>query len=136
MLKIEMVLQNLRLGIGRFFCIPLTLTFTLALPFPPLPSSAAASLSFHHHHHHRRRFAMSLSQSQSPAPPVAKKVEHVMELFGDVRNDNYYWLRDDSRTDPEVLSYLRQENDYTDSIMSGEYATLFHHSRNCHQLLL
>lgn len=53
------------------------------------------------------------------APPVAKKVEHRMELFGDVRIDNYYWLRDDSRSDPDVLAYLRQENEYTDSVMSG-----------------
>ncbi|MCI74593.1 protease 2-like, partial [Trifolium medium] len=61
----------------------------------------------------------SLSQSHSPLPPpVAKKVEHVMELFNDVRIDNYYWLRDDSRSDPDVLSYLRQENAYTDSVMS------------------
>ncbi|MED6119599.1 hypothetical protein PIB30_013236 [Stylosanthes scabra] len=63
--------------------------------------------------------SQQLSQSQSPPPPVAKKVEHKMEMFGDVRNDNYYWLRDDSRTNPEMLSYLKEENGYTDSIMSG-----------------
>ncbi|OIT34830.1 hypothetical protein A4A49_13620 [Nicotiana attenuata] len=51
--------------------------------------------------------------------PSAKKVRHEMEMFGDVRVDNYYWLRDDSRSDPEVLSYLHQENAYTDSVMSG-----------------
>ncbi|KAK0574836.1 hypothetical protein LWI29_029851 [Acer saccharum] len=33
----------------------------------------------------------SLSKSPSPSPPVAKKVEHVLEMFGDVRVDNYYW---------------------------------------------
>nr|GMD71182.1 Dipeptidyl aminopeptidase BI [Ipomoea batatas] len=54
-----------------------------------------------------------------PTPPVAKKVKHEMELFGDVRVDNYYWLRDDHRSDPEVLSYLKEENDYTDRVMSG-----------------
>ncbi|CAA6655717.1 unnamed protein product [Spirodela intermedia] len=53
------------------------------------------------------------------APPVAKKVNHVMELFGDVRVDDYYWLRDDSRANPEVLSYLKEENDYVDYVMSG-----------------
>lgn len=51
--------------------------------------------------------------------PVAKKVGHAMELFGDVRVDNYYWLRDDSRSSPEVLSYLQEENAYTDSVMAG-----------------
>ncbi|CAK7339812.1 unnamed protein product [Dovyalis caffra] len=53
------------------------------------------------------------------SPPVAKKVEHKLEMFGDVRVDNYYWLRDDSRTNPEVISYLQQENAYTDFFMSG-----------------
>ncbi|XP_061362749.1 uncharacterized protein LOC133306444 [Gastrolobium bilobum] len=114
-----MVLQSLRLDVSRFLCIPLAVTVILSSSIP----FAAAALS-HHHHNHRRRFASespmsSPLQSQSPPPPVAKKVEHVMELFGDVRIDNYYWLRDDSRTDPEMLSYLRQENAYTDSILSG-----------------
>ncbi|KAJ4709953.1 Prolyl oligopeptidase family protein [Melia azedarach] len=59
------------------------------------------------------------SQSKLPSPPVAKKVEHKMEMFGDVRVDNYYWLRDDSRSDPEMLSYVKQENQYFDSVMSG-----------------
>nr|XP_027099791.1 uncharacterized protein LOC113719015 [Coffea arabica] len=62
------------------------------------------------------------SSSASPAPvpvPVAKKVRHEMEMFGDVRVDNYYWLRDDSRSDPEVLGYLHQENAYTEFVMSG-----------------
>ncbi|KAF5939459.1 hypothetical protein HYC85_023718 [Camellia sinensis] len=57
---------------------------------------------------------------RSSDPPMAKKVNHEMdELFGDVRVDSYYWLRDDSRSDPVVLSYLQQENDYTDFLMSG-----------------
>ncbi|XP_060195811.1 uncharacterized protein LOC132625057 isoform X1 [Lycium barbarum] len=55
----------------------------------------------------------------TPLPPAPKKVRHEMELFGDVRVDNYYWLRDDSRSNPEVLSYLHQENAYTDSVMAG-----------------
>lgn len=115
-----MVLPNLRLNFGRIFCIPLAVTVVLSSAVP-FPSSAAATAAFSHH----RRLVASASpmnpssQSQSPPPPVAKKVEHAMEMFGDVRIDNYYWLRDDSRTDPEVLSYLRQENAYTDSIMSG-----------------
>ncbi|KAL6187283.1 hypothetical protein ACLB2K_038683 [Fragaria x ananassa] len=56
---------------------------------------------------------------KTETPPVAKKVEHKMELLGDVRVDNYYWLRDDSRSDPDVLSYLEQENDHTNFHMSG-----------------
>lgn len=61
---------------------------------------------------------MSTSKPES-LPPVAKKVKHEMELFGDVRVDNYYWLRDDTRTNLDVLSYLKQENDYTESMMHG-----------------
>lgn len=116
-----MVLQNLRLNYGLVFCIPLTVSVVLSSAIP-FPSAVAATTAFSHH---RRLVASSPTmtpppQFQSPVvPPVAKKVEHAMEMFGDVRIDNYYWLRDDSRTDPEVLSYLREENAYTDSIMSG-----------------
>uniref|UniRef100_A0A6N2LAV2 Prolyl endopeptidase n=1 Tax=Salix viminalis TaxID=40686 RepID=A0A6N2LAV2_SALVM len=66
-----------------------------------------------------RSMSSSLSTDTMRSPPAAKKVEHRMEMFGDVRVDNYYWLRDDSRTSPEVLSYLQQENAYTDSVLSG-----------------
>jgi hypothetical protein len=34
------------------------------------------------------------------------------DLHGDTRIDNYYWLRDDERSRPEVLDYLREENEY------------------------
>ncbi|TDT02262.1 S9 family peptidase [Erwinia rhapontici] len=45
-------------------------------------------------------------------PPKANKIPHQMTLHGDTRIDNYYWLRDDEREAPEVLAYLRAENDY------------------------
>lgn len=45
-------------------------------------------------------------------PPKANKIPHPMTLHGDTRIDNYYWLRDDEREAPEVLAYLRAENDY------------------------
>lgn len=66
------------------------------------------------------RSTASGDMAESRSPPAAKKVEHVMQLFGDVRVDNYYWLRDDSRCNPDMLSYLREENDYTGSVMAGE----------------
>ncbi|KAK9115073.1 hypothetical protein Syun_021870 [Stephania yunnanensis] len=40
-----------------------------------------------------------------------------MEMFGDVRVDDYYWLRDDSRSDPEVLDHINRENSFTDFVM-------------------
>lgn len=48
-------------------------------------------------------------------PPVAKRNPHPHELHGDVREDDYYWLRD--RTNPEVIRYLEQENRYYDEMM-------------------
>lgn len=44
------------------------------------------------------------------APPRAKLRHHVVESPHGNRIDPYYWLRDDSRTDAEVLDYLNAEN--------------------------
>jgi len=35
------------------------------------------------------------------------------------RVDEYYWLRDDTRADPEVLAYLQAENAYKDAMLAG-----------------
>ncbi|MBS4175602.1 S9 family peptidase [Bacillus sp. FJAT-49736] len=48
-------------------------------------------------------------------PPVAKRIPHPHKLHGDVREDDYYWLRD--RNNPEVIHYLEEENRYYDEIM-------------------
>lgn len=53
-------------------------------------------------------------------PPVPKKVSHVLETHGDKREDNYYWIRDDERKNPEMLAYLEEENNYTKAVMAGE----------------
>ncbi|AFJ47397.1 prolyl oligopeptidase family serine peptidase [Shimwellia blattae] len=53
-------------------------------------------------------------------PPKAKKIPHAMTLHGETRIDNYYWLRDDTRTDPQILSYLEQENQYGRQIMASQ----------------
>lgn len=47
-------------------------------------------------------------------PPIAKRVPHPHTLHGDVRPDDYYWLR--NRQDPEVLAYLEAENRYADAV--------------------
>ena len=44
--------------------------------------------------------------------PVAKEVPVRLEKHGDVRVDPYSWLRDDERTNPEVLAHLDAENAY------------------------
>ncbi|AQQ67591.1 oligopeptidase B [Microbulbifer agarilyticus] len=51
------------------------------------------------------------------AAPVAKKVPHKMAIHGHERVDPYYWMRDDSRSDPEMLAHLEAENSYVDQIM-------------------
>ena len=50
-------------------------------------------------------------------PPVAKIVPKTDTLHGDVRVDNYYWLRDMDRSNLEVIDYLKAENSYTDALM-------------------
>tara|TARA_A100000164_G_scaffold366146_1_gene386580 strand:+ start:246 stop:2318 length:2073 start_codon:yes stop_codon:yes gene_type:complete len=46
-------------------------------------------------------------------PPIAKKIEKKLNIHGDVRVDNYYWLN--QRGNPEVISYLNQENKYKET---------------------
>ncbi|MBW8809125.1 MAG: S9 family peptidase [Lysobacter sp.] len=53
-----------------------------------------------------------------PAPPdVAKKPYTVKAPHGAQRGDEYYWLRDDKRKNPEMLAYLNAENAYVDTVM-------------------
>ena len=46
--------------------------------------------------------------------PTPKKIPYELIQHNDIRVDNYYWLRDDSRSDKEVLAYLDSENSYAD----------------------
>ncbi len=59
-----------------------------------------------------------LARAQStPTPPVAAQKPHVVKGPQD-RNDPYYWLRDDTRKNPEMLAYLNAENAYADSVLA------------------
>ena len=40
----------------------------------------------------------------------AEKQPYLLQNHGDERIDNYYWMRDDSRDDPKVIKYLKNEN--------------------------
>lgn len=53
--------------------------------------------------------------AQNVAPPVAEKIPKVDTSFGDIRVDNYFWLRD--KNNPEVIKYLQAENKYTETVM-------------------
>ncbi len=66
------------------------------------------------------RFLTSLilvlvAAAQEVSPPVAKVVPKRLEAHGDVRVDDYYWLRE--RDNPDVLAYLEAENAYLEAVM-------------------
>ena len=52
--------------------------------------------------------------------PIAKKIPVTYSAHGDIRIDNYDWLRDDTRQSQEVLEHLRLENKYVDSWFNNQ----------------
>ena len=59
------------------------------------------------------------AQAQA-GPPVAARRPHEIVAQGGTREDTYYWLRDDTRENPEMLAYLKAENTWTDSVLAKE----------------
>ena len=58
--------------------------------------------------------------SQGPLPPpVAAVRPHEVPSPHGVRIDDYYWLRDDTRTSPDVLAHLRAENAYREAMTAS-----------------
>jgi oligopeptidase B len=55
---------------------------------------------------------------QTLKPPIAARRPHRVESPNGVRQDDYYWLRDDTRSNTGVLEYLKAENAYTDSMLA------------------
>jgi len=53
----------------------------------------------------------------APTPPVAAQKPYTVKGPLD-RNDPYYWLRDDTRKNPEMLAYLKAENAYADAVLA------------------
>lgn len=47
--------------------------------------------------------------------PMARAIPHHEEWFGEVRTDDYFWLR--NADDPEVIEYLKAENEYAEQVM-------------------
>ena len=52
-----------------------------------------------------------------PEPPCAKKVPHELSIHDTVFVDNYYWMKDKTRTNPEVIAHIEKENAYADSVL-------------------
>lgn len=58
----------------------------------------------------------AITIAQQPVPPQAAQRPHKMEIHGDTRIDEFYWMRD--RENPEVISWLEQENAYREAVMA------------------
>jgi len=58
---------------------------------------------------------MITSQDNFPQPPVARIIPDTLVEFGNMRIDNYFWMKD--RNDPAVMDYLKSENNYCDTVM-------------------
>jgi len=56
-------------------------------------------------------------------PVIAKKAHAVTAPHGATRNDDYYWLRDDTRKNPEMLAVLNAENKYADAMLASSKPT-------------
>ena len=48
---------------------------------------------------------------------MPEKRPHKLTLHGHTRIDEYYWLRDDTRSDSKMLAYLEEENAHFDKVM-------------------
>jgi len=63
----------------------------------------------------------SMPQTE-PGPPIAAVRPHAVESPHGTRVDEYYWLRDDSRQNREVLDYLEAENAYKEAMTAHTQA--------------
>ena len=66
--------------------------------------------------------AATRADSGMPLPPVAAKKPYQVPSPNGSREDEYYWLRDDKRENPEMLAYVRAENAYTDAMLAHTQA--------------
>lgn len=57
-----------------------------------------------------------MSQKDFPNPPIAAVKADTFTEFGNVRIDNYFWLKEKSNS--AVIDYLKAENSYCDTVMN------------------
>lgn len=60
----------------------------------------------------------SIDRARSAVPPKAEKRPYDVPSPNGSRPDEYYWLRDDTREDPDILAYLEAENAYRDAVIA------------------
>jgi oligopeptidase B len=61
-------------------------------------------------------FTRAAAQTAAVTPPVARVIPRIDTLHGDIRQDDYFWLRE--KENPEVRAYLEAENAYTKAGMA------------------
>ena len=49
-------------------------------------------------------------------PPLARRLPHPTVVHGEIREDDYFWLRE--KSNPDVAAYLEAENAYADAVMA------------------
>ena len=55
------------------------------------------------------------TRGERPNSPVARRKPEETRLHGDLRVDDYGWLRE--KENPEVIEYLKAENEYSDAAL-------------------
>src|SRR5689334_21796215 len=61
--------------------------------------------------------AGAADRASGPRPPVAARHHHVVTSPNGDREDPYYWLRDDTRKNPDMIAYLNAENAYAAAVL-------------------
>jgi oligopeptidase B len=56
--------------------------------------------------------------NEIPKPPIAEARPYEVTAPSGTRQDDYYWLRDDTRSNEDVLAYLNAENAYADAVLA------------------
>lgn len=72
----------------------------------------------------RKKFESTSLLKPLPPEPKAKPRPFRVAAAHGVREDAYYWLRDDTRSNPEVLEYLRAETQYAEALLAPHQALM------------
>jgi oligopeptidase B len=64
------------------------------------------------------REAQSRNEPTALTPPIVASRSYEVPSPHGARTDEFYWLRDDTRTNKEMLAYLKAENVYTDAMLA------------------
>ena len=64
------------------------------------------------------RFVSAVLPYPNPPSQPGRRLVHRVTAPHGVREDPYYWLRDDTRSDPQVLAHLRAETAYAEAVLA------------------